>query len=154
MSISKRTPRRRHVAVPVMDIAFDAALSAAQGALDEAKASELKVCVALVDRSGNPLVAMRLPGAPLHCIELALDKAYTSASFGFPTSDWGAILASSATLACGLPPRPRWAVVGGGFPVVLDGQVVGAIGVSGGTEAQDIQCALSGLRSLGLQPTS
>lgn len=134
----------------VRELSFEAALAAAHAAIQKSLESELKVCAALVDRGGNPLVTLRYPGAPLHCVALAEDKAYTCASFGFPTADWKAILDGSQVLAKGLPPRARWALIGGGLPILASGELIGGIGVSGGSEEQDALCALVGLHSLGL----
>lgn len=134
----------------VHELSLEAALAAARCAIDKALEFDVKVCAALVDRGGNPLVTLRYPGAPLHCVALAEDKAYTCANFGFPTADWRAILDTSPTLATGLPSRSRWALIGGGLPIRISDELIGGIGVSGGTEEQDAQCALAGLRSLRL----
>lgn len=117
----------------------DAALAAAQ-------AAAVPICVAVVDRAGLPLVFKRMPGAPLHSVEIALDKAYTAVSFGRPTGDWQNRLAQgSEMLRHGLMQRPRFVGFGGGMPVLHAGVRVGAIGISGGSEAQDVAFAESAL---------
>lgn len=134
----------------VRELTLEAATDAARAAIDAALESGLKVCAAVVDLAGNPLVTLRHPGAPMLCVTLAEDKAYTCAQFGIPSADWRTLLDASPALARGLPPRPRWALIGGGLPIRAGGELVGGIGVSGGSEEQDAQCALAGLRSLGL----
>lgn len=145
-----RKPAHSIVTRTLRELDFEAAIAAARAAIDKGLESDLKVCAALVDSGGNPLVTLRYPGAPLHCVALAEDKAYTCASFGFPSADWRAILDASPTLAAGLPPRPRWALIGGGLPIRAGDELIGGIGVSGGSEEQDALCAMAGLRSLGL----
>jgi uncharacterized protein GlcG (DUF336 family) len=91
-----------------------------------------------------------MPGAFLHSIDIAIDKAYTAASFGFPTSQWPEILAGDEALRIGLPLRPRLVIFGGGLPIVENGQRIGGIGVSGGSAEQDEDCARAGLAALNL----
>lgn len=115
-----------------------------------AKAEELgvRVHVSVVDRAGLPLAYLRMNGAFLHSQGIAEDKAYTAAGFGFPTRQWLDVLGDNPRLKIGLPARERLVVVGGGLPILLDGQCVGGIGVSGASEEQDEACAEAGLRIL------
>lgn len=131
-------------------ISWAAALAAVQAAVTEAAVSSIRVNAAVVDRSGHTIAFLRMPGAYLHSADLAVDKAYTAASFGFPTNGWPAVLESSRGLALGMPTRPRLVVFGGGLPIIENGECLGGIGVSGGSEAQDEACARAGLRALGL----
>jgi len=138
-----------------MDIEMIASLGLASAeeladrALTAAREAGVNICVAVVDRAGYPLVFKRDPGAPFHCIDIALDKAYTAVSFGLPTAKWDKRLAEgSEMLRHGLMHRARFVGFGGGLPIKHDGQWVGAIGISGGSEAQDIafcEVALAGL---------
>jgi len=91
-----------------------------------------------------------MPGAFLHSVEIAIDKAYTAASFGFPTSAWPGIFAQEEALRMGLGVRPRLVSIGGGLPIVEDGARIGGIGVSGGSAEQDEACARAGLAAAGL----
>jgi len=83
-------------------------------------------------------------------VEIAIDKAYTAASFGFPTSEWMGILAGDEALRLGMPLRPRLVVFGGGLPIRDGGHLLGGIGVSGGSAEQDAACAQAGLTAVGL----
>ncbi len=115
-------------------------------ALAEAASAGVKVCVAVVDRAGYPLVFKRQPGAPFHAIDIALDKAYTAVSFGLATGKWDKRLAEgSEMLRHGLMHRERFVSFGGGLPIKHDGVRVGAIGISGGSEAQDMAFAEAAL---------
>jgi len=131
-------------------IGASAAHTALGAAIDKATELGIKINVAVVDSGGNLAGFLRMPGAPLHSIDIAIDKAYTAASFGIPTADWDPILAEgSAAFQAGFTARPRLVPFGGGLPLILDHELVGAIGVSGGSEAQDSVCAQAGLRALG-----
>jgi uncharacterized protein GlcG (DUF336 family) len=91
-----------------------------------------------------------MPGAFLHSVDIAIDKAYTAAGFGFPTSAWTGIFAQDESLRLGLGIRPRLVTVGGGLPIQEGSQRIGGIGVSGGSAEQDEQCARAGLIAAGL----
>ena len=115
-------------------------------ALAEAAKAGISVCVAVVDRAGYPLVFKRQPGAPFHAIDIALDKAYTAVSFGLATGKWDRRLAEgSEMLRHGLMHRERFVSFGGGMPIKHGGTRVGAIGISGGSEAQDMAFAEAAL---------
>ncbi len=132
-------------------ITWHAAAAAAQAAVARAEGLGVRVNVALVDVSGVLAGFLRMPGAPLHSVEIAIDKAYTAAGFGLPTARWTEVLQShSPAVRQGLVQRPRFVAFGGGLPIVEGGQCIGAIGVSGGSEQQDEEIARAGLAALGL----
>src|SRR3954447_1163905 len=97
-----------------------------------AKASELGVCenVAILDDGGNLKAFARMDGAPILSIEIAQNKAYT-ALFGVSTQDFFNFIQGDPSLLAGMPALPRLAAWGGGFPIKVDGEIVGAIGLSG-----------------------
>jgi uncharacterized protein GlcG (DUF336 family) len=129
-------------------IQWQAAQRAIAAALSEAERLGVRVNAAVVDRGGNLMAFGRMNGAFLHSIEIAIDKAYTAASFGFPTSQWMSVFAGNEGLKIGITSRPRVVVLGGGVPI-QDGDVVcGGIGVSGASEEQDALCALAGVKAL------
>ena len=129
----------------------NAALRAVQAAIRHATQLGVRVNVSVVDASGVPAAFARMAGAPLHSIDIAIDKAYTAASFGLPTDQWQQALQShSEAVRQGLVLRPRFVAFGGGLPMVEHGERIGGIGVSGGSEAQDTDIARAGLAELGL----
>ena len=135
------------------NISLEAATIAAQAAINHAESIGIRVNVAVVDRSGVLVAFLRMTGSHLHSVEIAQDKAYTAVSFGRNTDEWNAILESrNLTLRYGLMNRPNFAGFGGGLVIICDGDRLGAIGVSGGSETQDIECAQSGLKAIGLFP--
>ena len=132
-------------------IDWRAAQTAVAAACAAAEAEGLRINVAVVDSGGVLAGFLRMPGAFLHSVEIAIDKAYTAASFGFATSQWPQLLAGDEALRLGLPLRPRLVVFGGGLPIVeAGGELIGGIGVSGGSAAQDEACARAGLAAIGM----
>src|SRR5271167_1063031 len=108
-----------------------------------AKARELGVSenVAILDDGGNLKAFTRMDGAAILSIEIAQNKAYT-ALFGVPTQDFFNFIQGDPSLLAGIPTLARVAAYGGGFPIKVDGEIVGAIGVSGAPTAQnDVDCA-------------
>ena len=135
-------------------ISADAAAAAVAAAVAHAGTLGVRINAAVVDGSGTLAAFLRMPGAFLHSVGIAIDKAYTAASFGFPTSQWPQILAGDEALRLGLPMRPRLVVFGGGLPIVESsndgGALIGGIGVSGASAEQDEACARAGLDAIGL----
>lgn len=125
-----------------------AAALAVESAVSEAEQLGIKVHAAVVDDHGNTLAYLRMPGAFFHSESLAIDKAYTAASFGFPSGEWLDRVGDDQRLRSGLLSRPRLVVLGGGLPIQNDGVCVGGIGVSGGSEEQDDICARAALSAL------
>ncbi len=138
------------VSVSQSVISADAASQALAAAVAQARELGIAINVAITDSAGVLAGFLRMPGAFLHSIDIAIDKAYTSASFGFPTAMWKEILANDEMLRIGLAERPRLVIFGGGLPIVADGVRIGGIGVSGGSAEQDEECARAGLKAIGL----
>jgi uncharacterized protein GlcG (DUF336 family) len=115
-----------------------------------AKARELGVSenVAILDDGGNLKAFSRMDGAPILSIEMAQNKAYT-ALFGVPTQDFFKFIQGDPSLLAGIPTLPRVAAWGGGVPIKVNGEVVGAIGLSGAPTVQnDVDCARAALALL------
>jgi uncharacterized protein GlcG (DUF336 family) len=112
-----------------------------------AKARELGVRenVAVLDDGGNLMAFGRMDGAPILCIEMAQNKAYT-ALFGVSTQEFFDFIRGDPSLLAGIPTLSRVAAWGGGLPIKVDGEVVGAIGLSGAPTVQnDVDCARAAL---------
>jgi uncharacterized protein GlcG (DUF336 family) len=119
-----------------------------------AKATEvkLKMCIAVSDEAGDLKAFLRMDGAPKLSIGIAQDKAYTAASFSMPTHAWFDFIKDDPPLLHGITHTPRLTVFGGGFPIVMKGEMIGAIGLSGGHYTQDMECARAALASIGADP--
>jgi uncharacterized protein GlcG (DUF336 family) len=139
------------IAVAQDVVHWEAAAAATAAAARWAEEAGIKVNIAVVDSGGNLAAFLRMPGAFLHSIEIAIDKAYTAAGFGLPTAAWtGALATHSPAVRDGIPLRPRMVCFGGGLPLRHEGRVIGGIGVSGGSELEDEACARAGLNAIGL----
>ena len=117
----------------------------------EAKAGELglPMVIAVCDESGVLKAFSRMDGAALLSVQIAQDKAYTAVGFGMPSHGWYDFIKDDGPLALGAPTGiDRLVVFGGGYPIVVDDAVVGAIGVSGGHYSEDMQVAEAGLGAL------
>jgi uncharacterized protein GlcG (DUF336 family) len=124
-------------------ISLENAKKAAAPALAEAAKNKWTVAVAIVDPGGNLVYYEKMDNTQIGSANVAIDKARSAALFKRPTK------ALQDTLAAGGEGlrilRVQGAVpVEGGIPLVIDGKIVGAIGVSGATSAQDAQCAKAG----------
>jgi uncharacterized protein GlcG (DUF336 family) len=130
-------------------ISAEAARKAIEGA--EAKAREMgaPMVIAVVDESGILKAFSRMDGAALLSVEIAKDKAYTAVAFGIPTHEWFNFIKDDPPLLHGITQTPRLIVFGGGFPIRAGGELIGAIGVSGGHYTQDMQVAEAGVAALG-----
>ncbi|PJE11662.1 heme-binding protein [Mycobacterium sp.] len=124
-------------------------LARAQRVLDaslaHARSLEVAVCVAVSDRAGQLLAFARMDGAAQLSVSIAQDKAYTVAAFGgLPTHQWFDLIKDDPPLLHGIVKTERLIVFGGGVPVWSDGQLAGAVGVSGGSAEQDRAIAEAG----------
>lgn len=128
-------------------------LATAQAAIEvaAAKAAELglKMSIAICDEAGYPKASVSMDGASISSIQIALDKAYTSAVSRRATHAWFEGIKNDPPLLHGIVHTPRLVVFGGGFPIKLDDQVVGSIGISGGHYSQDMECARAALAAIG-----
>lgn len=116
------------------------------GARKKSEEIGVPMCIAVVDESGNLIAFNRMDGGKAHSIILAQDKAFTAGAARKATHDYNAVNVPG-NLAFGIHTEAggRISSVGGGIPVVVDGEFVGGIGVSSGTPQQDIDCAQAGI---------
>lgn len=139
------------VSVGLRSIDWPAAHQAIGAAVQAARERGVCINVAVVDAGGVLAAFLRMPGAPLHSVDIAIDKAYTAVSFGLATSQWqGALQQHSVAVREGLVLRPRFVGFGGGLPLMENGERIGGIGVSGGSEQQDEACAQAAVAAIGL----
>ena len=119
------------------------AKKAAAAALAEARKNNWTMAAAVVDPAGDLVYFEKLDGTQAASVNIAVDKARSSARFKRPTKALQDALAAGGeglrflALQGAMP-------VDGGVPILIDGKIVGAIGLSGGTSAQDGQCAAAG----------
>lgn len=105
--------------------------------------------IAVTDQGGHLKAFDRADDAPFLTAEVALDKAWTAASFHIPTHTWNDLLANPQIAPLG--GHPRVMAVGGGYPIIENGRYIGGLGISGGTYDQDQQAAEEALAALGFE---
>ena len=130
-----------------LSITVDDAKKAAAPALAEAAKNNWKVAVAIVDPAGTLVYYEKMDNTQLASANVAIDKARSAARFKRPTKAFQDALAAGGEglRVLGLEGAVP---VEGGFPLVMDGKIVGGIGVSGATSAQDAQCSKAGADSV------
>ncbi|MFN3276731.1 MAG: GlcG/HbpS family heme-binding protein [Paracoccus sp. (in: a-proteobacteria)] len=116
------------------------------GATAHAREIGVPMCIAVTDDSGQLIAFERMEGGKVTSTTIAIDKAFTAAAAKKATHDYGTASQPGAP-AYGINSAlgGRLMVVGGGLPVVWQGQVVGGIGVSSGSPAQDQAVAQAGI---------
>jgi uncharacterized protein GlcG (DUF336 family) len=127
-------------------IGVEAARKAATAAIAEAKKNGWNVAAAVVDTGGHLVYFERVDGTQSGSTHVSVEKARTSAAFKRPTKAFEDVIASGKTAYLGLP---GVVPLEGGVPFVVEGKIVGAIGVSGGTSQQDGVCAQAGAAAIG-----
>ena len=111
-------------------------------AVSEAARLAVPVTVVTVDESGVVKALHRMDGAPLVSIQTAQSKAYAAAAIGMPTDDFYSAISEDCAAVASFAGHSGLALIGGGLPVLADGQVAGAIGVAGAmTAAEDRRIA-------------
>jgi len=125
-------------------ISLDNAKKVAAAALSEVRKNNWTMAVAVVDTNGDLVYYEKLDDTPIGSAIVCQEKARSAARFKRPTKAFQDMLAAGGEGVRVL--RIRGAVpVDGGLPVMMGGKVVGGIGLSGGTSAQDGQCAKAGV---------
>ena|SRR5690348_8009361 len=124
-------------------ISLENAKKAAAPALAEAEKNHWNMAVAIVDISGNLVYYEKMDNTQLGSANVAIDKARSAALFKRPTKAFQDAVAGGGEGLRVLQLRGATPLEGG-IPLVMDGKIVGAIGVSGGAAPQDGQCAKAG----------
>lgn len=126
----------------------EAALKAAQAALESCRKQGYQIAVAVTDRTGLVQVLLRDRFAGAHTPTVAMDKAWTAASFKASTLDLARDTQAGKPMS-GLRQLPRFMAAGGGLTIEGGGTLVGAIGVSGGPGGEaDEACAKAGIKAI------
>jgi glc operon protein GlcG len=125
----------------VPTISAEAAQRALAAAQAEAARNQWNVSIAVVDPSGDLIAFTRMDGASVASVDVAQQKARTSARFRRATRYYDSVSTAGRLQVMTLKGMTP---IEGGIPVIVNGVVVGAIGVSGATSAQDAQCATAG----------
>jgi uncharacterized protein GlcG (DUF336 family) len=123
-------------------LTLDGARKVMDAAIAQADKMEQPFCIAVTDAAGEAILTARMDGAPRLSAGIALNKAFTVTGFGgMPTDQFWDAIRDDPALMNGITHTPRLVVFGGGVGVFVDGTLVGAVGVSGGTTDQDAEVA-------------
>lgn len=130
-------------------LSLDLALELLARVREEAETRDLSLAAVVVDTAGHVLASQRMDGTALGAMQLAVGKAFTAVSWATPSGDF---------LQSTQPGGDDWGwnttderivVYAGGIPLLADGELVGAIGASGGTASDDEECVTAAARALG-----
>lgn len=127
-----------------LKLTSDGALKALNAAIEKARSMDVPQCISIVDTGGHLLAFCRMDGAFVLSNDSSLKKAKTAAIYGQITGQMDDAIAIKLALATdgmriNLP---------GGVPIIVDGHVVGGIGVGSGTGAQDLEVAKAGIAAI------
>ena len=130
-----------------MNINLDQALTVIEATRNKAKEIGVPMVIAIVDAGGNLVAQQRMDDALLVSIDIALNKAYTAVAVKIATGDLAGVTQSGQVLfGIHNADGGRIVIFGGGIPLKKNDQIVGGIGVSGGSVEQDIDCAEAGVK--------
>jgi uncharacterized protein GlcG (DUF336 family) len=119
------------------------------GARAKSEAIGVPMCIAITDESGNLVAFERMDGGKVSSTTIAIDKSFTASAAKRATHEYGAISQPGGSgFGINSAIGGRLMIVAGGLPVMVDGVVVGGIGVSSGTPAQDQEVAQAGIDHL------
>jgi uncharacterized protein GlcG (DUF336 family) len=134
--------QRRH-------LSLDVALALMARVRDEAESRDLSLATAVVDDSGQVLASQRMDGSALGAMQLAFGKAFTAVSWATPTAEFARSTQPGGDDWGWNTTDARIVVYPGGIPLLVDGELVGGLGASGGTAAEDDECVAVAANALG-----
>jgi uncharacterized protein GlcG (DUF336 family) len=134
--------------VSTVNLDSDAAKRAAEACIAYAVKNDWRMTVSVVDAGGNLLYARRMDGAPILSVEPSRMKAQTALQRGEPSQNMIAPLNAAADNDLILAMQLNDFPASGGVPIIIGGQIVGAIGVGGGPPGTDHQCANVGIGAI------
>ena len=109
----------------------------------------IPMCIAVTDESGNLIEFSRMDGGKVSSISISIDKAFTAATAKNTTSFYNEMCRpGSPTFGIHTSNQGHFSIIGGGLPVKSGATVVGGIGASSGTPAQDIEVSQAGIDAL------
>jgi glc operon protein GlcG len=130
-----------------LPIGVESAKKVAAAAVAEARKNNWTMAVTIVDTAGNLVYFEKMDGTQIGSVTVSIEKARTAALFKRPTKTFQDTVAAGGE-GLRILSLPGAIPVEGGIPLVMEGKIVGAIGVSGGTSAQDATAAQAGVTAL------
>jgi glc operon protein GlcG len=122
-------------------------------AIGRAEEAKIAIAVAIADAGGHLILLERMDGGRFHTVHSSTTKAVCAASNKRPTTAKGAqaqLLDTTHAIGLALAAGPeRWTAMEGGYPIIIDGECIGGIGVSGGNWEFDDRVAREAVESIG-----
>ncbi len=113
-----------------------------EGATKKSDEMGIPMCIAVCDESGHLVTFDRMDGGKVSSISIAVDKAFTAAVARKPTHVYNELCQSGKpTFGIHVTNEGHFCIIGGGYPVTVDGEIVGGIGISSGTATEDMEVA-------------
>ncbi|MEI6433913.1 MAG: heme-binding protein [Bacteroidota bacterium] len=135
-----------------LTITLSTAEKMVNAAIEKANELGLSIAVTIVDESGIPKFFARMDHAPLIAVDASRKKAITAVGFGLPTGEaWFSFIKDDPILREGVHDFTDFMLMGGGMPIIINNELVGAIGVSGSHYTNDQQCAQAAIDLLKMQ---
>jgi uncharacterized protein GlcG (DUF336 family) len=129
---------------PSLKLTVEGAQKMVAAAAAKAKEIGQPQCITVVDTGGHLIAFLRMDGAFVQSIDSSMRKAMTSASYGTPTGH----IPEGPDIRLAIATDGKRINLPGGLPVIVDGHVIGAIGIGSGTGEQDLQCAKAALATI------
>jgi uncharacterized protein GlcG (DUF336 family) len=142
-------PQPEPVAQPLTqkNVSMEQAVQIVNAAIEFCKESDPRISIAVLDRDGLIRLLVRTNGAQPHNLDLARRKAYTAKTFKMPSADWTKRTAPGSDVEAQRQLEDTIAL-GGGVPIMIGTDAIGAVGVSGNSQTGDEACAKAGIAAI------
>jgi uncharacterized protein GlcG (DUF336 family) len=127
------------LAIESKNISLELSNKLLEAAIVKGKELGMPFSVSIVDKVGNLKAFSAMDGAPVLSLEIAQNKAFSAAAYNRATHEWYDRLKDDPPLLHGLVHTERLVIFGGGYPITVNGELIGGIGVSGGHYTHDMQ---------------
>ena len=134
--------------IPLNRLTMEEAEIAVDAALEEAKRLGVGSVICVSDAAGFPIVIKRPDNGKVTSVSIAIDKAFTAACHKRPTHTYTNAQSGGEAFGIMNMHGGKFAIFVGGWPIEVDGEVVGGIGVSGGHTKEDIACCKAGVTAI------
>jgi len=147
---NEKLPRRWPPELPYdySGMNLEKALKMVDAAKEKAKEIGIGMTLSVCDAAGNLVVLQRMDDAALVSLEIAVNKARTAILGKLPTDQWGSRFKGTDPLIPPLFFHSGWITFGGGYPVIVEGKIIGGIGFSGATWEDNVIARVA-LRAIG-----
>ena len=124
--------------ITIRRLSIDDARVLIEGAEEKSRKIGVPMCSAVTDEAGNLMAFTRMDGAKISSISIAMDKAFTAAAAKKGTHEYNQLaVPGKPTFGIHVTNQGRFSIIGGGLPIIINDEVVGGIGISGGTAEED-----------------